>query len=47
MGEKNKYKETLNLPATGFDMRAGLLKKEPAFQARWHEEDLYGQLRKY
>ena len=47
MGEKNKYKDTLNLPKTGFDMRAGLLKKEPDLQARWHKEDLYGQLRKY
>ncbi|MHC4563984.1 MAG: class I tRNA ligase family protein, partial [Planctomycetota bacterium] len=44
---KNKYKETLNLPKTTFDMRAGLLKKEPEFQARWAKEDLYHLLRKY
>jgi len=39
------YKDTLNLPRTDFDMRAGLLKKEPALQARWAEQDLYGQIR--
>jgi len=46
-GNQNKsYKDTLNLPRTDFDMRAGLLKKEPAAQARWREQDLYGQVRK-
>jgi len=45
--DKNKYKDTLNLPATAFDMRAGLLAKEPAIQQRWHDEDLYGQIRRY
>ena len=32
---KNNYKDTLNLPKTGFDMRAGLLTKEPALQAKF------------
>ncbi|KKN85695.1 hypothetical protein LCGC14_0276790 [marine sediment metagenome] len=45
--DKSKYKDTLNLPKTTFDMRAGLIKKEPTFQQRWRKEDLYGQLRKY
>ncbi|MBT3278431.1 MAG: isoleucine--tRNA ligase [Phycisphaerales bacterium] len=45
MGKKNQYKATLNLPKTSFDMRAGLLTKEPATQQRWTEEDLYGQIR--
>ncbi len=46
MNEKKKnYKDTLNLPNTDFDMRAGLLKKEPAMQARWSEQNLYGQIR--
>jgi isoleucyl-tRNA synthetase len=43
--QKNEYKDTLNLPRTDFDMRAGLLTKEPAIQARWRAEDLYGQIR--
>jgi isoleucyl-tRNA synthetase len=42
---KNAYKDTLNLPRTDFDMRAGLLKKEPAIQARWELTDLYGRIR--
>jgi isoleucyl-tRNA synthetase len=47
MSEKNKYKDTLNLPKTTFDMRAGLLKKEPEFQTRWDADDLYGKIRNY
>jgi isoleucyl-tRNA synthetase len=43
--QQQKYRQTLNLPRTAFDMRAGLLKKEPAIQARWREQNLYGQLR--
>ncbi len=46
MNEKKKnYKDTLNLPKTNFDMRAGLLKKEPAMQAQWAKQNLYGQIR--
>ena len=33
--DKNVYKDTLNLPKTDFDMKANLLAKEPAIQARW------------
>ncbi len=44
--DKKKYKDTLNPRETSFDMRAGLLKKEPAIQQRWQQEDLYGQIRK-
>src|SRR5689334_7171430 len=40
------YKETLNLPKTGFDMKANLTVREPKIQARWSEEDLYAQLRR-
>src|SRR5262245_1813142 len=40
------YKETLNLPSTRFDMKANLTAREPQFQARWSEQDLYGQLRR-
>ncbi|MCY2927797.1 MAG: class I tRNA ligase family protein, partial [Planctomycetota bacterium] len=42
---KNNYKDSLNLPVTDFDMRAALLQKEPAIQARWKADDLYGQIR--
>ncbi|MFW5840963.1 MAG: isoleucine--tRNA ligase [Planctomycetota bacterium] len=48
MGEnssKNSYKDTLNLPQTDFDMRAGLLKKEPAIQQQWKEDGLYEKIR--
>jgi len=44
--KKNNYKDTLNLPKTSFEMRAGLLEKEPAIQARWAKDDLYGQIRR-
>jgi isoleucyl-tRNA synthetase len=43
---KNNYKDTLNLPKTSFDMKAGLLAKEPAIQKQWQEHDLYGQIRR-
>jgi isoleucyl-tRNA synthetase len=43
--EKATYKDTLNLPKTAFDMRAGLLKKEPEIQAAWRREKLYEQVR--
>ena len=38
------YKNTLNLPKTAFEMRAGLAKKEPKILARWAAEDLYGHI---
>ncbi|MDB5557378.1 MAG: ileS, partial [Enterovirga sp.] len=40
------YSETLFLPKTDFPMRAGLPQREPALLRRWHEIDLYGQLRR-
>ena len=40
------YKKTLNLPQTDFPMKASLSQREPARLKRWHEEDLYGQIRK-
>lgn len=39
------YKETLNLPATRFDMKANLTVKEPQFQDRWRKTNLYGRIR--
>ena len=47
MTDANKsYKDTLNLPQTGFEMRAGLLAKEPEIQAEWTRRDLYGEIRR-
>ncbi len=43
--DRQSYKDTLNLPATAFDMRAGLLEKEPGIQVQWKQQDLYGRIR--
>ncbi len=40
------YKTTLNLPQTGFPMRANLPEREPERLTKWDEMDLYGALRK-
>ena len=40
------YKATLNLPKTTFPMKADLPAREPAFIARWEQEDLYQQIRR-
>lgn len=39
------YKDTLNLPTTGFPMRADAARREPERLARWEEQGLYGQIR--
>jgi len=38
------YRETLNLPRTGFKMKANLSQKEPMALKRWEKEKLYQQL---
>jgi len=40
-----EYKDTLNLPQTGFPMRANLANREPAMLQEWYRQDLYGQIR--
>jgi isoleucyl-tRNA synthetase len=40
------YKSTLNLPKTGFPMRANLAQREPAMLKEWQETDVYGQIRR-
>ena len=40
------WKATLNLPRTGFRMKAGLPATEPEAIARWEETDLYGAIRR-
>jgi isoleucyl-tRNA synthetase len=39
------YKATLNLPQTGFPMRAGLPQREPEWLARWERLGIYDRLR--
>jgi isoleucyl-tRNA synthetase len=39
------YKATVFLPETGFEMKAGLTRKEPALIERWDRLDIYGKLR--
>ncbi|MFZ4574155.1 MAG: isoleucine--tRNA ligase [Phycisphaerales bacterium] len=43
--EKSRYKATLNLPQTGFPMKANLLQNEPATIKRWQKLGLYEKVR--
>ncbi len=38
------YRDTLNLPKTGFKMKANLNQKEPMYLKRWEKEGLYKML---
>jgi isoleucyl-tRNA synthetase len=40
------YKSTINLPETGFPMKADLAQREPKMLEAWEQKDIYGQLRK-
>jgi isoleucyl-tRNA synthetase len=40
------YKATLNLPKTGFPMKANLPKLEPDMLERWEAMDIYGRIRR-
>jgi isoleucyl-tRNA synthetase len=42
--ETGKYKDTVNLPKTNFDMRANAIKREPEIQKFWAENNIYSQL---
>ena len=39
------YKNTLNLPETGFPMRGNLAQREPEMLKRWEEKGLYARIR--
>jgi isoleucyl-tRNA synthetase len=39
------YKQTLNLPATNFPMKADLPVREPLFLKKWEEQGIYSQIR--
>ncbi|MFH1837155.1 MAG: isoleucine--tRNA ligase [Candidatus Omnitrophota bacterium] len=41
MSKKIGYKDTLNLPKTGFTMKANLPQREPEMLKKWEEKDLY------
>src|SRR3954467_6456779 len=43
---KKSYKDTLNLPQTGFPMQAELVKNEPKRLQQWKEEHLYQRIQK-
>lgn len=42
---KKNYRDTLNLPKTGFSMKANLVQREPQQQKAWAKEDIYEQIR--
>ncbi|MBE9055101.1 isoleucine--tRNA ligase [Sphaerospermopsis sp. LEGE 08334] len=44
MTETGKYKDTVNLPKTNFDMRANAIKREPEIQKFWEENNIYSRL---
>lgn len=44
MAVANSYKQTMNLPATDFPMRANLPKNEPARLEFWNEIDIYNRV---
>ena len=39
--EKKNWKETLLMPKTDFEMRAGLVKKEPLYRQQWLDNQIY------
>lgn len=41
------YKKTLNLPKTGFPMKANLAQREPEMLKNWQTMDLYGKIRQH
>ena len=41
-----EYKQTLNMPKSGFPMRAGLPNREPEMLKKWEELDIYHELLK-
>ncbi|MHC4117283.1 MAG: isoleucine--tRNA ligase [Planctomycetota bacterium] len=44
--EKTKgYRDTLNLPKTGFSMKANLVQREPQLRKKWAKENIYRKIR--
>ncbi len=44
MSDKPDYKNSLNLPRTGFPMQASLVQREPERLARWEREAIYARI---
>ncbi|MGC9503289.1 isoleucine--tRNA ligase [Baaleninema sp.] len=44
MTEEKRYKDTVNLPQTGFNMRANAVVREPELQKFWEEQQIYQTL---
>ncbi|MCE5194627.1 MAG: isoleucine--tRNA ligase [Nitrospiraceae bacterium] len=44
MTEKKDYKDTLNLPKTGFPMKANLTQKEPEMLKFWEDNSIYQKI---
>jgi isoleucyl-tRNA synthetase len=44
-GSKASYRDTLNLPDTGFPMRGDLAKREPGWVSAWQSKGLYQRIR--
>jgi len=44
--ETKGYRDTLNLPKTGFSMKANLVQREPQLRKKWAKENIYAQIRK-
>jgi len=42
-----EYKNTLNLPTTGFPMKANLSQREPEMLKQWEESKLYSKIREF
>jgi len=47
MSEKSgkSYSDTLNLPKTGFAMKANLVQREPQLRKEWAKNNIYGKIR--
>ena len=45
MSDPKRYKDTLNLPKTGFPMKANLANREPEMLKRWAKADIYQKQR--
>jgi isoleucyl-tRNA synthetase len=43
--KEHNYRDTLNLPETGFAMKANLVQREPQTRKRWAEERIYAKTR--
>jgi len=44
--KKKGYRDTLNLPKTGFSMKANLVQREPQIRKEWAKINIYGKIRK-